>query len=74
LRSKKEGKIVYIHENDIDNFLKPISSKQEIIINSTELEVMEEKNNDESIFKIYEDLKNEIVKKDEEIKDLTLQV
>jgi hypothetical protein len=55
--------------------LKPISTKQEIIINSTDLELIEENNStDENIFKIYEDLKEEITKKDEEIKDLTLQV
>ncbi len=79
LRSKKDWKIVYIHWNDIDNFLNP-SSKQEIIINhwvqkeetnSTDIVLWNENN---TTFKIYEDLKEQITQKDEEIKNLNFQI
>lgn len=80
LRSKKDWKIVYIHWSDIDNFLNP-SSKQEIIINhwtqkeevnSTDIVLWAE--NSSTTFKIYEDLKEQIREKDEEIKNLNFQI
>lgn len=81
LRSKKDWKIVYIHGNDIDNFLNP-SSKQEIIIwntnqkeeiNSSDIVLVNSENNS-TTFKIYEDLKEQIREKDEEIKNLNFQI
>ncbi|MDP5039177.1 MAG: helix-turn-helix domain-containing protein [Candidatus Gracilibacteria bacterium] len=77
LRSKKDGKIVYIHQDDIDNFLGSNKNKQEVIVK--ENIVVEEKKpvkkevNNEMVNFIYQDLKSEIEKKDEEIKNLSVE-
>jgi len=79
LRSKKIWKIVYINENDINNFL--WNNKQEVILNNQISNIKEEiqetkaisfekKENKDMLF-IFESLKKEIKNKDEEIKDLS---
>lgn len=75
LRSKKDWKIVYIHSTDIDNIVNP-NQKQKIIIRETEdkIETKEISKPSKEIFVIYENLKNEIIKKDEEIKLLNQEI
>lgn len=80
LRSKKEWKIVYIHQSDIDKILWK-NTKQEVIIpqkksswsenNSKEISQSQPTN---WILHIYEDLKQEIKQKDEEIKKLNQDI
>ncbi|MBW7954413.1 helix-turn-helix domain-containing protein [Candidatus Gracilibacteria bacterium] len=81
LRSKKDGKIVYIHQDDIDNFLGLGEKKQVIIedkINLMENQTINEKslsnnkNNDFGV--IFDKLKFEIKIKDDEIKELNKQI
>lgn len=82
LRSKKDGKIVYIHEDDINNFLWIGNKKQEVIIGnsiSREEKHSEEKVHtpakiDETFWVIFDKLRFEIKLKDEEIKDLSIKV
>lgn len=82
LRSKKEGKIVYIHEDDINNFLWVGTKKQEVIvwnIPTREEKHTEEKMHspakiDENFWVIFDKLRFEIKLKDEEIKDLSVKV
>lgn len=74
LRHKKDWKIVYIHQDDIDNFLNP-TSKQEIIIRNNDNNYENEDDLDKSLVaNIYEDLKNEIKIKDEQINTLNVQL
>jgi len=90
LRSKKEGKIIYINDNDIEN-LKNGSEKQEVIIpqkvdkenrqeiRETKKEISQKDENTKSESKevlesIYQDLKQEIQKKDEIIQNLSIQL
>lgn len=83
LRAQKDWKIVYIHQEDIDNFWNKSSKKQEVI---TKDEVIEIKSNNswnlkpqvqsqtnEVLNNIYEDLKWQINQKDDEIKKLVLE-
>lgn len=78
LRSQKIWKIVYIHEDDVHNFLEWWNKKQEVIIpqsnseniSSTAIEVQQESD----IKYIFGELKSEIAKKDEEIKHLSIQL
>jgi len=81
LRSKKEWKIVYIHEDDINNFLWIWNKKQQVIVwnihkkeeeietNSTSLS-----KNDEKISLIFDKLREEIKYKDEEIKNMSIKI
>lgn len=82
LRSKKEGKIVYIHTDDVKNLL-GTETKQEIILqtkssqkNKNDLkETSLTKNDWENNFvRFYDDLKSEIKQKDEEIKKLNQEI
>lgn len=75
LRSKKDWKLVYIHQDDIDNFLWNWASKQEIIT-SKEISIEKNISNEEKsiLNNIYEDLKLQIKQKDEEIKILSLEL
>ncbi len=82
LRSKKEGKIVYIHEDDINNFLWVWNKKQEVIIwnipQKQEIHVEEKSYTpakiDENFWAIFDKLRFEIKLKDEEIKDLSMKI
>lgn len=84
LRSKKEWKIVYINEEDINNFLWIWNKKQEVII--WDVNVVKEsheevvvnkslsKNIDNSFWEIFDKMRFEIKLKDEEIKDLSMKI
>ncbi|MDD3303036.1 MAG: helix-turn-helix domain-containing protein [Candidatus Gracilibacteria bacterium] len=87
LRTRKDGKIVYVHKEDIENFKNPGTKNQEIIVPSKKVEVQKDKNNthkqeisqknDSSLAvldNIYVDLKNEIQKKDIIIQDLSIKL
>ncbi len=82
LRSQKDGKIVYIHEDDINNFLWIWNKKQEVIVgqpSQKETIHKEEKTYtpvkiDESFWVIFDKLRFEIKLKDEEIKDLSIKI
>ncbi|MDD5769963.1 MAG: helix-turn-helix domain-containing protein [Candidatus Gracilibacteria bacterium] len=81
LRSKKQGKIVYINEEDINNFLSGGNRKQEIIVGNIPQtdDVKEISNNiitsnSGNIGLIFEKLKQEIKIKDEEIKGLSVKI
>lgn len=78
LRAQKDWKIVYINQEDIDNFSWWNSKNQEIItkdevieIKTTNITKKDESN--ELLKNIYDDLKNQIVSKDEEIKNLSIE-
>jgi len=82
LRSQKEWKIVYIHEDDINNFLWVGAKKQEVIIekdNSRKDFVQREishslsKNNND-FWIVFDKLRYEIKLKDEEIKDMSMKI
>jgi len=81
LRSKKDWKIVYINDDDIDNFLWLWKHKQEIIINNSLNEntsetnlVSSDENNHNNIMLIFNNLKNDIKQKDEEIKEMSVKI
>ncbi len=82
LRSKKDGKIVYVHSSDIDNLLGKWEKKQEVIVEknstnkNTESTSIIDKNDTASwtLNLIYKDLKKEIEKKDEIIRELSIRV
>lgn len=74
LRSQKNGKIVYINKQDIDNLTGDGKNKHEIIIkdikSSQETQTKPIVNNTHWINMIFDSLKREIKKKDEEINEL----
>ena len=80
LRSKKDWKIVYVHSSDIDNILGKWEKKQEVIIenpkkNKESKDIV--RNNDTASWTlnlIYKDLKKEIEKKDDIIRELSMRV
>lgn len=81
LRSKKEGKIVYIHQDDINNFLSGGPKKQEIIVgnvvSSSEEPILYTPSvikEDGNIMVMFERLREEIKEKDEEIKDMSVKM
>jgi len=87
LRSKKDGKIIYIHKEDIENLSGETSNRQEVIMPWAQKTYSSEKTPESSssvatdthaqtraIEKIYLDLRNEIQKKDTIIQDLSLQL
>lgn len=79
LRSKKEWKIVYINNDDVNNFLWNSNNKQEIIIkeeikNSQEKENISISKNNNNLWVIFDKLRFEIKLKDEEIKELSVKI
>ena len=81
LRSKKEGKIIYIHRGDIDSITGQETSKQEVIIpksHTTEekssTSISSSSQNSGTLEKIYADLRSEIQKKDTLIQNLSVQL
>lgn len=83
LRAKKNWKIVYINQNDINSFLWNNNSKQEIIIEKKDTNnntIWERKmstnaeNFSNALSDIYKDLKEEIRKKDEIIQTLSIRL
>ncbi len=89
IRAKKDSKIVYVNDKDIENMSSSTSSKQEVIVKkdykekkkkdkkqkiiTREVEVKSDYN-EKAIDIIYTDLKKEIQKKDEIIKELSIRV
>ena len=79
MRSKKEGKIVYIHQGDIDSLISWGALKQEIILDdvreeSKKMVHYENKVDISALEKIYDDLRTEIQKKDQVIQTLSIRV
>nr|MDD3720663.1 helix-turn-helix domain-containing protein [Candidatus Gracilibacteria bacterium] len=91
IRSKKDGKIVYVNQNDIDNLKNGGGQNQEIIVPEKKSSFSKEKQetSEDEVAKvvhknsgnslavlepIYEDLKNEINKKDIIIQDLSIRL
>lgn len=87
LRSKKDGKIIYIHKEDIENLSGETDSRQEVIMPQNQKTYTERQARESTssistdthaqtraIEKIYLDLRNEIQKKDTIIQDLSLQL
>ena len=78
LRSKKDGKIIYIHQADIDNLVPWGNTKQEVIISTPqkteEKSVSTNTNSTGTLERIYVDLREEIKKKDAAIQELSLRV
>ena len=80
LRSKKDGKVVYVHSSDIDAILSWWSREQEVIYEnktpSSRNEVVKHGDNNVSgtLEKIYEDLRTQIKEKDEIIQSLSVRV
>ncbi len=80
LRSQKVWKIVYINEEDIENFINGDSKKQ-VILTQENMNIEPQthslkKENDswKDFVQIFSMLKEEIDKKDNEIKDLTFKI
>lgn len=82
LRSKKDWKIVYVNQSDVDNLLWVWEIKQEVIVEKkVESEPKVQTNisrSDENVawtlWAIYKDLKEEIQKKDQIIQSLAMRV
>ena len=80
LRSKKDGKIIYIHKTDIDNLSSGWKPKQEVIVQAEKSVSIEEKsvsttsNQTASLDRVYVDLREEIKKKDNTIQELALRL
>ena len=82
LRAKKEWKVVYVKWSDVDNLMWNWNSNQEVIVerkieeqpinNSTVAKTDE--NVSSTLWMIYKDLKEEMVKKDELIQTLAMRV
>jgi len=84
LRTRKEGKIIYINNNDVES-MKNSGINQEVILpNKVDKEDREndtiiqsnsiERQNDKILNTIYEDLRQEIQKKDDIIQTLSLRL
>lgn len=78
LRSKKDGKIIYIHSTDIDNLVSGWKPQIEVII-PTEKKVEEKSLNvvsssTSSLERVYVDLREEIKKKDSTIQELAMRL
>ena len=82
LRSKKEWKVVYVKQADVDSLLWWWENKQEVIVDKKFINNSENQKtiarNDENVawtlWTIYKDLKEEIHKKDELIQTLAMRV
>jgi hypothetical protein len=82
LRAKKEGKVVYVKQADVDNLMGWWETKQEVIVEQKTTTNSESQKsvsrNDENVawtlWSIYKDLKEEIQKKDQLIQSLAMRV
>ncbi len=88
LRSKKDGKVVYINSSDLDNLISWWSVNQEVIVEKTtsssnferkpiypnSLEVDFSANVKSALDDVYDDLRTEIKEKDLVIRELSLRV
>lgn len=89
LRSKKEGKIIYIHSGDVENMLGgPAEKKPEVIIPSESSSYTQKATGQENVTstsvadaqsratleKIYIDLRSEVKQKDQTIQDLSIKL
>jgi len=84
LRSKKNWKVVYINDNDVDNLNRKWNKNWEVIIpkTNTETDKKYSENNKTSLnttsniglTEIYKDLREEISKKDDIIRELAMKV
>jgi len=82
LRAKKDGKIIYIHESDVQSIGWNTSSKQEVIVPSenetntqnTSTIATTSQQGGWALEKVYADLRSEIQKKDTLIQNLSLQL
>lgn len=85
LRSKKDGKVVYINLSDLENLISWGTVKQEIIVEkkqatnneqyfSSSKEIDFPSNNKNVLDEVYDDLRNEIKEKDLIIRELSIRV
>jgi len=87
LRAKKDGKVVYVKWSDVENLMWNTESKQEVIVekkvnniqvednlNSQNMVTQSSENVSSTLWLIYKDLKEEIIKKDELIQQLAMRV
>lgn len=81
LRSKKDGKIVYIHADDVNNFSGNTKTKQEVIVGWIPFSSQENLSSsvsflpqNQNIEKIFDKLREEIFQKDEQIKDMSMKI
>ena len=81
LRSKKEGKIVYVKNSDVDNLMWGSETKQEVIVEKKvdtsahkKAVSKSDENSAGTLWIIYKDLKEEIQKKDQLIQTLAMRV
>jgi len=87
LRAKKDGKVVYVKWSDVENLMWNTESKQEVIVekkvnniqvednlNSQNVVTQSSENVSSTLWLIYKDLKEEIIKKDELIQQLAMRV
>lgn len=82
LRAKKEWKVVYVHNADVDTLLWKWEKKQEVIVeknlhqNQTHQKTVSKSTENVSgtLWAIYKDLKEEIDKKDQLIQTLAMRV
>jgi len=78
LRAKKNWKVVYINNRDVDNLNGSWKKNWEVIMPNTKNEKYDEvlvnSNNSIWLTEIYKDLKKEIAKKDDIIKELAIKV
>ena len=83
LRAKKEGKIVYVNKNDVQNIQGGNTQKPHIIINSQRTQtpnptqtrtVAQPRQDTEALSTIYKDMRNEIRQKDALIQGLSIKL
>lgn len=74
IRAIKEGKIVFIHSQDIDNLSWNVSQNQEIILPNQIPQKTQEVERNEDTLTIFWYLQEDLAKKDEEIKSLHKQI
>lgn len=81
LRSKKDGKIIYIHETDIDNIASGWKKKQEVIVPHQETvekkestKIVSNQNTSSALEKVYIDLREEMKRKDSAIQELSIRL
>ena len=78
LRSKKDGKIIYINKSDIDNLMSGGKTQQEVIVptkqKAEEKTINTVSNSTGNLERIYLDLREEIKKKDNTIQELALRL
>lgn len=82
LRAKKDWKVVYVKWADVENLIWKWETKQEVIIESKTIEQKlenttvsrKDENVSWTLWMIYKDLKEEMIKKDELIQTLAMRV